>query len=77
MMFTAAVLTSHLAGLSAEAEEKLFEPYFSTKSNGTGLGLAICRNLTRGMGGEITLRNREDGRGVKAVVTLPAADDGA
>ncbi len=59
------------AGLSGEAEEKLFEPYFSTKTNGTGLGLAICQNLAREMGGEIVLRNREDVRGVKAVVTLP------
>lgn len=61
------------AGLSGEAEEKLFEPYFSTKTNGTGLGLAICQNLAREMDGEIMLRNREDARGVKAVVTLPAA----
>ena len=62
-------------GLSGEAEEKLFEPYFSTKTNGTGLGLAICQNLAREMDGEILLRNREDGPGVKAVVTLPAAKE--
>jgi len=63
-------------GLSEEVEEKLFEPYFSTKTNGTGLGLAICQSLAREMDGEIVLRNREDARGVKAVVTLPAAKEG-
>jgi two-component system nitrogen regulation sensor histidine kinase NtrY len=62
-------------GLSGEAEEKLFEPYFSTKTNGTGLGLAICQNLAREMDGEILLRNREDARGVKAVVILSAVKE--
>ena len=62
-------------GLTGEAEEKLFEPYFSTKTNGTGLGLAICQSLAREMDGEIVLRNREDAPGVKAVVTLPAAKE--
>ncbi len=62
-------------GLSGEVEEKLFEPYFSTKTNGTGLGLAICQGLAHEMDGEIVLRNREDVQGVKAVVTLPAAKE--
>jgi PAS domain S-box-containing protein len=62
-------------GLAGDAEKKLFEPYFSTKTNGTGLGLAICQSLANEMDGEIVLRNREDARGVKAVVTLPAAKD--
>jgi two-component system nitrogen regulation sensor histidine kinase NtrY len=38
-------------GLSAEVEERLFEPYFSTKHSGTGLGLVICRSLVERMGG--------------------------
>lgn len=63
-------------GLSDVDEEKLFEPYFSTKTNGTGLGLAICQSLAHEMDGEIELRNREDVRGVKAVVTLPAVKEG-
>ena len=60
-------------GLSGEAEKKLFEPYFSTKTNGTGLGLAICQSLAREMGGRITLRNRTGAEGVEAVVDLPSA----
>jgi two-component system nitrogen regulation sensor histidine kinase NtrY len=63
-------------GLSGEVEEKLFEPYFSTKTNGTGLGLAICQSLAREMDGEIVLRNRDGGSGVEAVVTLPSAKEG-
>ncbi|HSG29745.1 MAG TPA: ATP-binding protein, partial [Candidatus Krumholzibacterium sp.] len=60
-------------GLPDDVEMRLFEPYFSTKTNGTGLGLAICRNLATEMDGDIVLRNRTDARGVKAVVTLPLA----
>jgi two-component system nitrogen regulation sensor histidine kinase NtrY len=60
-------------GLSEEMQARLFEPYFSTKTNGIGLGLAICQNLARSMDGEIRLRNREGARGVEATVTLPLA----
>ncbi|MDZ7860430.1 MAG: ATP-binding protein [Candidatus Krumholzibacteriota bacterium] len=59
-------------GLSSEVEEKLFEPYFSTKTTGTGLGLAICRNIVDQMAGEIILRNRTDTQGVEVIVTLPS-----
>jgi nitrogen fixation/metabolism regulation signal transduction histidine kinase len=58
-------------GIADEVEDRLFEPYFSTKSTGTGLGLVICRNLMEKMGGQITLGNRPDGRGAIARLSLP------
>jgi len=61
-------------GLPADVADRLFDPYFSTKSKGTGLGLAICRNLADGMGGAITLANRTDGPGAVAELSLPLAD---
>jgi len=61
-------------GLSAEVADRLFDPYFSTKSKGTGLGLAISRNLVEKMGGRISLTNRLDVTGAVAVVVLPRAD---
>ena len=61
-------------GLPAEVADRLFDPYFSTKSKGTGLGLAICRNLADGMGGAITLANRTDGPGAVAELTLPVVE---
>jgi nitrogen fixation/metabolism regulation signal transduction histidine kinase len=60
-------------GLSDEATQRLFEPYFSTKTTGTGLGLAICRTLSREMGGDVTVRNAEGGAGVEATLTLRRA----
>jgi two-component system nitrogen regulation sensor histidine kinase NtrY len=59
-------------GLSDEAVEKLFEPYFSTKTTGTGLGLAICRSLSQEMGGDIDVHNIPEG-GVDASVMLRTA----
>jgi signal transduction histidine kinase len=44
----------------------------SRATGGTGLGLAIADQLTRGLGGTLTLANREGG-GLEARVTLPAS----
>jgi len=60
-------------GLSASTLQRLFEPYFSTKTTGTGLGLAICRTLSREMGGDVTVRNADSGRGVEAALLLRSA----
>lgn len=40
-------------GLSPEVADRLFQPFFSTKSQGMGLGLSICNTIVRGHGGRI------------------------
>jgi len=40
-------------GLSAQALERLFDPFFSTKAEGTGLGLAISNTVVRAHGGSL------------------------
>ncbi len=63
-------------GLPEDALERAFEPFFrieasrSRDTGGTGLGLGIARNIARGHGGDVVLRNREDG-GLEASLTLP------
>lgn len=32
-------------GISAVHQERIFQPYFTTKETGTGLGLFVCRNI--------------------------------
>lgn len=44
-------------GLSPEVRARLFQPFFTTKAQGTGLGLAIARNLTRALGGKLSLKD--------------------
>jgi signal transduction histidine kinase len=58
-------------GISPEAEEGLFQPYFTTRSSGTGLGLAIVRRIVEDRGGSVSLENREDVRGAVATLRLP------
>lgn len=51
----AVTITDDGPGVAADVREKLFDPYFTTKSSGTGLGLAICRRLIEAHGGAIRL----------------------
>ena len=48
-------------GLPPEVQEKLFDPFTTTKSNGrTGLGLSIARKLTSALGGRLEISPRPD-----------------
>jgi two-component system NtrC family sensor kinase len=49
------------AGLGPEVEQRLFQPFVTTKTDGTGLGLWISRSLIERYGGQLTARNRDDG----------------
>jgi signal transduction histidine kinase len=62
-------------GIAPEVADRLFEPYFSTKSTGTGLGLVISRNLAEKMGGRLTLVNREGRDGARARLRLEFSRD--
>jgi two-component system sensor histidine kinase PilS (NtrC family) len=48
-------------GVPADAEQKLFEPFFTTDSGGTGLGLYIARELCEANGAQIDYRRGPDG----------------
>lgn len=57
-------------GLPPGIAERLFEPFFTTRSDGLGLGLNICRSIVESMGGELQARNR-DGGGALFEIRLP------
>ena len=50
-------------GVPDEDRQRIFRPFFTTKSSGTGLGLSICRKIVVAHGGEITV-DREDNQTV-------------
>lgn len=57
-------------GLSSEALQRVFKPFFTTKTNGTGLGLANVKKIAELHGGSATARNRPEG-GAAIGITVP------
>jgi two-component system nitrogen regulation sensor histidine kinase NtrY len=58
-------------GISAEDKERLFVPYFSTKTTGMGLGLAIVHQIVTDHGGTIWVEDNLP-QGSRFVIDLPA-----
>lgn len=59
------------AGIPAELQPRVFEPYFSTKKSGTGLGLPTVRRVVEEHGGTVALQS-EVGKGTQFTLRLPA-----
>lgn len=67
-------VTDHGSGITKEAEEHIFQPFFTTKSSGMGLGLAICRSIIESHGGVLGFRRNPSG-GTTFYFTLPAISE--
>ena len=63
-------ITDHGEGVDEQDIERIFQPFYTTKSMGTGLGLAIAQRAVSGHGGEIRVDNRR-GEGVTFSICLP------
>jgi PAS domain S-box-containing protein len=61
----------HGVGISAEMQDCLFNPFFTTKNDGLGMGLAIARSILESHGGTIAVKNA-DGGGARFEIVLPA-----
>lgn len=57
-------------GIDKDNIDKLFEPFFTTRSKGTGLGLAYALQVVKAHNGTITARNRTE-RGACFRVEIP------
>ncbi len=57
-------------GISDENLERLFTPFFTTKTTGTGLGLATVKKLVELHGGKVAVANRQGG-GAAFTVEIP------
>jgi PAS domain S-box-containing protein len=57
-------------GIPEEIRKRIFQPFFTTRTEGTGLGLATCLKNVQYHGGTIIVSS-EPGRGTKFLVNLP------
>ena len=57
-------------GITADARERIFRPFWSTDGRGTGLGLPIASELAVALGGRIELQT-EVGKGSRFRLVLP------
>jgi signal transduction histidine kinase len=61
-------------GLTSEERERLFTPYYTSKSHGTGLGLAIVQSIVSDHGGRITVKSQA-GQGTAFIIELPVSGE--
>ena len=67
--------TDNGTGIEPEHLDRIFEPYFTTKSDdsGTGLGLSISRRILSEIGGSIRIES-ELGVGTTAIIEVPRVE---
>ncbi|MBE0531905.1 MAG: PAS domain S-box protein [Rhodospirillales bacterium] len=58
-------------GISPEIRTRLFEPFFSTKSDGLGIGLSICRSIVEAHGAHLVVSSAP-GHGAQFRFALPS-----
>ncbi|MEE9554822.1 MAG: ATP-binding protein [candidate division Zixibacteria bacterium] len=63
------------AGISEEHINKLFTPFFTTKTSGTGLGLATVKKIVELHGGRIVVANKPGG-GAVFTIEVPTIEGG-
>ena len=61
---TAIVIEDNGTGITAEAMQKIFMPFYSTKKRGSGIGLSLSKQIMQMHGGDILLES-ELGKGAK------------
>lgn len=59
-------------GISADAREKMFQPFVTTKATGMGMGLNICRSIIEAHGGRLWLDDNSEG-GATFIFEVPVA----
>jgi signal transduction histidine kinase len=59
-------------GMAQSVQERVFEPFFSTKKGGTGLGLSVSQQILQAHGGSLSCQS-QPGEGTTFVLRLPRA----
>lgn len=64
------IVSDNGAGIIPEALDKIFVPFFTTKTGGSGIGLSICRQIINRHGGTISVHSVQ-GEGTAFAIKLP------
>jgi PAS domain S-box-containing protein len=59
-------------GIDERTLQKLWSPFFTTKTKGMGLGLSICRRIVEAHGGRISV-NSHVGKGTAFTISMPVS----
>lgn len=70
--YTAMQIKDNGEGMSLETQQRLFDPFYTTKVNGHGLGLAAVLGIVRGHQGGIEVRSTQ-GVGTTITLSLPVS----
>ena len=70
------IISDQGKGIAADIIDKVFDPYFSTKSQGSGLGLSIVHSIISKHEGHIEVDSVPE-KGTRFIIYLPAAADHA
>jgi len=63
-------------GIPEGLQDRVFQPFFTTKPSGMGLGLAVCRTIITAHGGRLWAESNAEG-GATFCVALPVAHPSA
>ena len=63
-------------GIDQKHLEKIFDPFYTTKSpgKGTGLGLSVCHRIIESLGGAIRVQSMPD-KGTTFTIILPVSQE--
>jgi signal transduction histidine kinase len=64
------VISDNGIGIPKERQNKIFVPYFTTKSTGTGIGLSITKQIIENHQGKISFTSNED-VGTSFIIEIP------
>jgi signal transduction histidine kinase len=64
-------------GVPSEVMDRVFEPFYTTKSGGLGMGLPISRTIIEAHGGKLWAEHAAGGRGLTFRFTLALAEGAA
>jgi two-component system sensor histidine kinase HydH len=56
--------------MTPEEQERMFDPFFTTRKTGTGLGLAMVQQIVEQHGGHIDVKSAPE-KGTRVDVVLP------